>query len=283
VLSLTFAVGELPPTAARGRLVHEWSDETGEVYARAYAGSDLRWIDWSGLAVFAFSRELTTVRAWPAAGADRRLVRETFTRTLQPIVMQAIGWQALHASAIVVAAGVVALCGRSGSGKSTIAYTLGQRFEQWADDGVIIRRSGDGVVARRVPFTPRLRQESRVLLGARPPLSSTPDDVGRELPLVSVAVLKQVPELGATMQSRSLSSSEAFQTLVTHAHCFNPLDADEARRFAEDYLAIAGAVPVVELSYRPGLTNLAAVTAAVLQSVPGHERQVERASTLTRG
>jgi hypothetical protein len=276
VLTLTLVVGEPPPHRADGRLVQQWVDEAGDVYATAFTDGARRWIDWAGLATFAFSRGSTVVRAWPAPGARRQLVVETFSRVLQPIVMQAIGWQALHASAVVVGGGVVALCGRSGSGKSTIAYALSRDHDQWADDGVILSLEGRGVVAHRVPFTPRLRPESQVL---RPTRSGTPagQSTGvRELPLASVAVLRQESGSTTAVHWRRLPPAEAFHVLVTHAHCFDPGDPDDARQFAQDYLTMAGAVPVFEVTYRPGLENLETVTAAVLHSVAGHEHQDER-------
>ena len=165
------------------------------------------------------------------------------------------------------------MCGRSGSGKSTVAYALGQDHDQWADDGVIVGLGTQGVVAHRVPFTPRLRPDSRTLFATHSGRRAGHSAAGDELPLRCVAVLRQERSLTATVQCRPVPPAEAFQMLVTHAHCFDPRDPDDARRFAQDYLAIADAVPVIEVTYRPGLDYLATVTAAVLHSVAGHEHQ----------
>jgi hypothetical protein len=279
VLTLTFVVGELAPSPVGARLLHEWSDDAGDVYARAYGDSVRSWIDWTGLAIFAFSRGSSAVRAWPAPGASRPAIDETFRRVLQPIILQAVGWQALHASAVVVNDGVVALCGRSGSGKSTIAYALGRRYDQWADDGVIMRRSDDGVVTRRVPFTPRLRPESQVLAGPR----RQTVDAGQtifERPLAAVVVLKQDPALHVNVESRTLPATEAFQALVTHAHCFDADNPEHRKQFADDYLAFAGMLAVSEVTYRPGLANLDAVMAAIVRSVPGSDREDTRSALI---
>ena len=99
MLTLTFETGA-PPPVAEGRPVQVWSAETGEIYARAFVSADLRWIEWPGVATFTFGRSSPHVTAWPAPGARREAIAETLFRVLQPVVLQAIGWQALHASGV---------------------------------------------------------------------------------------------------------------------------------------------------------------------------------------
>ena len=267
MLTLTFATGAEAPVTG-GRLVQTWSSETGEVYARAYVAGDRRWIDWPGVATFVFSAA-PAVAAWPAPGASRAIVEDTFLRMLQPVVLQAIGLQALHASAITIDGRVVALCGRSGSGKSTLAYALGRDgARQWADDAVVLERTTI-INAIAVPFAPRLRAsarrhfrqtETRVIAGA----------TVRRRPLAAVLVLDQQPRLSEQVRCRRLPTAEAFQQLLTHAHCFDPANPVDTRRLIDDYSAIADLVPVYSLSYRPAFDELPAVMRAVHDVLPCH-------------
>ena len=95
MLTLAFAAGEVPAPGP-GRKVKEWLDDDGKSTARAFSSAGLHWIDWPGLGVFAFSAGSHEVRTWPEADARREAVVDTFLR-IQPIILQALGWQALHA------------------------------------------------------------------------------------------------------------------------------------------------------------------------------------------
>ena len=268
MLSLTFATGA-PAPVTEGGLVQTWCTETGEVYAAAYAADDRRWVHWPGLATFAFAAGTRHVSAWLAPGASPDVVEDTFFRVLQPVVLQAIGWQALHASAVSVGAHVVALCGKSGAGKSTLAYALGRHGEQWADDAVVWEGNGP-VAALGLPFSPRLRASARrhfrqheIHAGTRPGV--------RRRPLAAVLVLDQQPNLPEEVRCRRLTIAGAFQQLLTHAHCFDPADPIETRRLVEDYSAFAAVVPVYALSYRPAFDELPAVMRAVRDVLPADQ------------
>jgi hypothetical protein len=270
MLALSVAAGARGPVSP-GRLVQEWS-EGGEVYARAYASQDERWIQWPGVATFVFSRAARSVTAWPAANSSPEAIEDTFFRVLQPVVLQATGCQALHASGVVIGDRVIALCGRSGAGKSTMAYALGRDGDQWADDAVVIECGAD-VTAIGLPFAPRLRESARRHF--RPPdiFPAARREVRRR-PLGAVVVLHRQPDLRSLVHCRRLTVGEAFRTLVTHAHCFDPADRHDTRRLIEDYSAIADRVPAFALSYQPGFDHLPAVTQAVKDVLSTVDAQV---------
>lgn len=264
MLSLTFVEGEAPPDASIGREVNTWCDEHGEVCARGFAGSSTRWLDCPGLAVFAFEARSSVVRAWPAVGTSRDEVAARFTRILQPAILQAMGWQALHASAIAADAGAIVLCGVSGSGKSTIAYALGRAgFTQMADDGVVIRVTGSDVFAHPLPFVPRLRTDALRRLGAPSADVSSAGGFGTARPLRAIVLLQQDPRHSAPTNLSRVRPAAAFSALISHAHCFDPASPADARRFAEEYLAIVAGIPVYALNYRGGIDGLAAVVDVV--------------------
>jgi hypothetical protein len=264
MLSLTFVEGEAPPDASTGREVNTWCDEHGEVCARGFVGSSSRWLDCPDLAVFAFEARSSVVRAWAAAGTSRDEVAARFTRILQPAILQAMGWQALHASAIAGDAGAIALCGVTGSGKSTIAYALGREgFTQMADDGVVIRVTGSEVFGHPLPFVPRLRADALGRLGAPSADVKSAGGFGAARPLRAIVLLQRDARHPPAAEITRVRPAAAFSALVSHAHCFDPASPADARRFADEYLSIVAGVPVHALNYRGGLDGLAAVVDVV--------------------
>src|SRR5262249_47665583 len=144
------------------RKVNEWVDDAGVVLARGFSSGDLQWIDWVGLGTFGFRAGSHEVRVWPQPGARHAAVVEAFSRTLQPLILQVLGWQVLHAGAVVWHTGVLAFCGSKGSGKSTLAFAMRQAgWQQFADDALVMRLDGGRVMACALPFTPRLRPATR--------------------------------------------------------------------------------------------------------------------------
>ena len=263
MLTLTFGEGGRPPDAAAAREVNSWRDEEGHVCARGFVGARGRWLDCPGLGLFAFNATSTVVHAWPAHGVSRDEVSDRFTRTLQPAILQGMGWQALHASAIASDAAVAALCGVSGAGKSTLAYALGRcGFRQFADDGLVIRVGRDGVFAHSLPFAPRLREAAARHFG-EPFLSRVTPGRGAPLPVNVLFVLQQDARRSGPVGVERVRPASVFPALVNHAHCFDATAPGDARRFVEDYLTVAGRVPAYTVSYHPGLSRLAEVIEVV--------------------
>src|SRR5262245_52135574 len=160
MLKLRHAGGERP---ASGSKVNEWLDDSGAVLARGFSRASLHWIEWPGVGVFAFSVGSDEVRVWPEPDVRHEAIVDVFDRSLQPIILQALGeWQALHASAAVGSEGVLAFCGRSGSGKSTLAFAMHLAgCRQFADDALVLRLDRACVLARPLSFMQRLRPQSR--------------------------------------------------------------------------------------------------------------------------
>lgn len=266
---LTLAVStaiEIPSTSL---LVGHWCDEHGVTFARARAEGPDRWIDWPGVGVFAFRLGSSVVRVAPRRPFDQ--VRDLFIRVLQPVVQQALGRQALHASAVRGRGGVLAFCGRGRSGKSTLAYALsGRGFDQVADDALLIESIADDISVRPLPFVPQLREPSRHHFGVSLPSSiSGPLNPDRPLdlvaPLRAVFVLEQRETATAPVAER-LAPVSAFSVLLRHAHCFDQRPTIESAPLVEDYLRIVERVPVFALTYAPsfdGLETLAAVVEAI--------------------
>ena len=259
-----------PPPREPEREVCVWRDEQGTVFARAFARGTRRWIDWPGLGVFAFGAGSATVHVWPAA--DRAIVANAFARVVQPIILQALGRQALHASGVLGAGGVLAFCGVGRSGKSTLAFALAEAgFRQIADDALVIERDAGAVTTRFLPFVPGLREPSRRHFGNRAASASrasidplTAD--GRTAPLRGILVLRQDEAVVVPEAPIRMPAVQAFAALVTHARCFDETDAAHTRQLVEDYLAIAEDVPVFALRYPPHFGRLNDLIAFVIET-----------------
>jgi len=265
MLTLAFVSDQAVPPAT-GQKVNEWRDDEGIVFARGYSSEGSQWIDWPGLGVFGFKAGSPEVRVWPQSGARREAIVETFFRTLQPLILQVLGWQALHAAAVVWHTGVLAFCGSKGSGKSTLAFARHQAgWQQFADDAVVLRLDDDRVIACGLPFTPRLRHASCAYFGNNAHLSPIQKKQPADIPLIAIFVLKQ--DIGLMHPRVSLiPKARAFLELLAHAHCFDVNDTMKKRRLVEDYLCIAARVPIFTLAYQPNFQHLPRLTRAVLEA-----------------
>ena len=76
--------------------------------------------------------------------------------------------------------------------------------------------------------------------------------------------MKQDDSVVGLPQRVQIAPARAFSELMTHAHCFDGVDAAESRRLVEDYLSIVSQVPVFSLAYRPGLDQLGELLQAVI-------------------
>ena len=254
MLRLTLDVAADPaPEVAGLSAGYPWIDGDGAVCARVLRQKDADWIAWSGLGLFKISHNQTAIQGWRAEGVAEHRFRDSFERRLQPLILQARGYQALHGSAVVEDGAATAFVGRSGSGKSTLAYALHtDRCRQIADDAVVLDPGVRPPLVLSIPFRPQLKGPAATL---RAEDDRTPDnDVARRDPLALVVVLRQDISAGAEPRLVRLDGPAACVTLLTHAHVFDP--AADPAGLVEAYASIADATPVFELAYRPVLAEL---------------------------
>jgi hypothetical protein len=254
LLSLTIAAGVAP---AAGRQTKEWRDECGNVFAWAFSADDHYRIDWPGLGAFAFRTGSRDVLVWPEPDAPHEEISDTFDRLLQPVILQALGKQALHAAAVVGPFGTIAFCGSARSGKSTLGFAMGQAgYRQLADDALVLQLEGDRVSVCPLPFASRLREASRLHFGYADQIPATSVEVRpADLALSAIFLLQQDDQLGCPRLT-VLPQAQAFSALLAHAHCFDAQDRSHTRRLVDSYLAIVSLVPVFALQYRPDLQRL---------------------------
>ena len=79
------------------------------------------------MADFRFQPDVAVIEAFQADGASREQLLDAYQSIVLPLVLQDSGWEALHASAVVMPVGVVAFPALSGVGKTTTALGLARR------------------------------------------------------------------------------------------------------------------------------------------------------------
>jgi hypothetical protein len=289
MLRLVFATAGASEAAPAGRAVNVWTDAHGAVVARGFSTGEEHQLVWSALGTFRFTTPSPVVTVYPEPGIRHELVRDMFARVIQPVVLQAQGAQALHASAVLGPHGVVAFCGVGHSGKSTFAYALSQAsgYRQIADDSIVIDVTESSVLVRRLPFRPKLRQPSLRFFRDRrdnDPHAALPEDAMTGPPAVlhAIVLLAQDPAAAATAAAVRLDRAATFPELLRHAHCFDESDRRHNRALIEAYLAIADRVPVYRLAYRPAIAEIDAVVSRLLACVTGPRPAVPAPSDHSR-
>src|SRR6266851_3250608 len=129
-----------------------WRDIHGEVSAYSEVLGEEYWMHLPGLASFRFSCCGDEIAAAVTGSVREELVLDAYQRKVLPLALQVCGREVLHASAVRSPGGVMALCGISETGKSTIAFGLSRRgFPLWADDAVAFDVSEHGSLAISLP------------------------------------------------------------------------------------------------------------------------------------
>jgi len=256
-----------------------WRDPSGGIVAHSQASGERHWMDLPGLATFSFDARSDRVVAVPHPGIAVDAVAELYWHSALPLVVQARGGEVLHASGVVMPRGVVAFCGASKSGKSTIAYGLHRRGHcLWADDAVALEVTESAITALPLPFDVRLRPATAALfgLGERAARLAGPDSsesVGRApAPLEAVCVLGRATPgslaVNGDVKKSSwlrgpLGASVAYPALLANAYCFSLEDPARKRLMLDRYLSLVARVPVLELAVPDGLEGVAVMLDAL--------------------
>lgn len=209
-----------------------------------YRAGSFRWITAPGSASFRFADDGPVVGV-PLGETSAGSLRDLWLRSVLPLVVQARGTEVLHASGIAVGSRVVALCGRSTAGKSTVAASFVDRrgHDVVADDALPFTEGERTIHAFGLPFELRPRTTAPALSGT--PLARRPRfHVRRRLRLGAVVILEPAGE-GVILEK--LTPAAAFGVLMPHAYCFTLDEGKE--RLIRRYASLASGVPVYELAY----------------------------------
>lgn len=254
----------ITPRPANGDVTVQ-RDRTGKVCAYTYRVNGEHYVDLPGLGSFSFTLagdDITAVRS-PTASYDS--IADAYRRTVLPLALQARGREVLHASAVLAHDRVVAVCGKSGMGKSTLVFALGRRgYRMWADDAVALAIEEHDVTSLPVPFKVRLKNEAISHFDLEPSAGDAlavlePDEPPLlPAPLRALIVLErdEVHSAQRPLGLRRLPAGEAFVLLLVHGFYFSEYDQALHRRMVRHYLDVADRVPMFELRIAPGLERL---------------------------
>ncbi len=253
---------ELPDSRSPG--VEVCRDASGDLlgYCRAENGT-LR-VDMPNLASFSYEPRTGHVRAIPHRPLSPSFILDTYHHCVLPLILPALGTEVLHASAVRMSRGVVALCADSGTGKSTLAVGLSQRgYPLWADDATAVDTSSTPIRAIPLPFEIRLRPTSASFLGDQP---ARVDVSAGPAPLAALCLLERADQAGHGVTVEAVPPSRALQVLLAHAYCFSIRDGELKRRMVGHYLDLVSRVPVFEVRFESGLERLPQVFDAIEQA-----------------
>jgi hypothetical protein len=270
ILDLRSAARRTSAAAPSAPVLQEWLDAEGRLVASGGAERGGWWMHWPGLGTFHFGEHgPVAVDAHPGSRQDDLV--DSFQRGVLPVALLGREYEALHASALLTPAGVVAFCARSGTGKSSLARGLasGQQ-RQWADDTVVFRVNEQGAQCAALPFEPRLDAP------ASSALSLAQDDDGhcQHADPPQTAPLRRVYFLSRHLRMdpaepllTRLAPAAGFERLLAHAHPFDLAGHDRRRRMIERLLATARTVTMFELRFAPSLAFLPSLVARVSDHV----------------
>jgi hypothetical protein len=211
---------------------------------------------WPGLASFAFGARDRRVIAYPSANVESGVVSDIYRRGVLPIALQALGAEALHASAVHTPRGVVGFFATSETGKSTLAFELAKRgHAQWSDDSLVFDTEFVDATVVRLPFRARVRGDT-----SQPRTRPLPE----RAPIAALFLLERAPLTGREpMCIEPLAGGQAFSALLAHAHLFEVNNHERRTRMIKFFLDLAARVPIMRLRFRPGLRELPIVVNAV--------------------
>jgi hypothetical protein len=246
------------------------------VGALSHIINEERWLHIFGVASYKLDVTKNSVTAVPWVHAPQEAIFDAFQRTVWPTFLQIEGSEVLHGSAVIGEHGVVALCAASETGKSTLAYALGRRgYAVWADDAVVLDVSRHSVQSHSLPFFIRLRSDSALHFGY-PENQVNERRVRCEwpqrkdvLPIATVLLLEQVETLAddQAITIKRLNAAEALVGLLDHALYFSLQDQSRKRRMIEQYMSLAGRVPIFKASFCRGLEHLPAILQRLEQRI----------------
>jgi hypothetical protein len=223
-----------------------------------------------GIASFRFGSRGEEALVVPESGKPpiaRAMIEDAYQRAVLPMALQAHGKEVIHASAVITEDGVVAFCGQSQTGKSTVAYGLHRRgYRVWADDALVFDASPEFV--RVIPYPHRLRIRSEAAdyfdlheLRRHDTSSWTALEQAQDepAPLACIFLLERETRSSAPVETVRLTSAEALTGVVEYAYWFPLDDTERTRRMIGRYLALATQVPVFRMRFRAALDQLPAM------------------------
>jgi hypothetical protein len=244
-----------------------WYNLDRSVCAYVYSINGLKCLDFPHIALYLLDNNSYEITAIPTKSADTTLVEDTFRRLVLPMQMQLAGMEVLHASAVLMNAGVIALCANSGTGKSTTAFALSRRgYRVFADDVVPFELRPSETRANSLPFRVRLRADAANYLDHQYAHRYSKNSHAERLHQIdhATAPLRLIIILRRSLVSmdlrdtevRQMKPQESFLAILRHAWCFSLIDEDRKALMIKQYLDLVSRIPVYEISFKADLTKI---------------------------
>lgn len=237
---------------------HVWHESGGSVCAYSHAEEGRCWIHVPGVASYCCEGDALT--AFASSCVAREQVIDRYQRTALPLALHHRGLELLHAGAVLTPCGVVAFCGPSEIGKSTLAHGLSRRgYAQWSDDALALEITAGQVQAVPLEFRVRLRSAPAAYFAAEPGAPRLPPACRSRrtdaAPLAGLVVLRRQMDAIASVCAARLAPAQAFAAIVACGGCYLE-DPDRKRRMVTAFLQLIEQVPVWELHFPSGLDSL---------------------------
>lgn len=216
------------------------------------------WLQVPDVATFHLPAGGASLTAIPEESVDSGAVLDAYYGTALPLVVQATrGLEVLHGSGVLVPSrgSVVAFCGISESGKSTVGYGLAARgYSHWADDAVAFQVDGPhSVTTIGLPFTVKLREtSSEYFRGYSDALEVVEEFEWKPARLGAVFLLEPLDpgdsgDLPVVIER--LGPGEAVRQLLPNAFRFQPQARERRRGTMRSYLDLVASVPIVSVRF----------------------------------
>jgi hypothetical protein len=255
-------------------------------YAELPDGSSYR--RWTGLFEFIVMPDARRIHARKLNDThDEALLAYLLVDALS-FSMVRLGWEPLHATAVVTGNGAAAFLGESGDGKSTLAALFVHGgFKLLTDDMLILTAGDEAFLAQ--PGPPRIKLYRAIatrIFGASyqgVPMNAATEKliipldneqtVSEPCPLKTLYLIHREPDSEAPRQPviRRLSPADALPRILggMAGHC--PSGPDRLRRQFDFVTRLVARVPIKTLSYRRQQDEMWLVRDAVLADLAGAE------------
>jgi hypothetical protein len=239
----------------------------GSIWAYSYSEGSEQWMHVPGIASFrfgAYGEEADVVLDPGTPSISPAVLEDTYLRAILPMALHAHGHEVLHASAVIMDGRVVAFCGRSQTGKSTVAFGLHRRgYRVWADDTLVLDASVDIPHAVPYPHRLRIRAEAAVYFdvgevrrhdtSSWTALAQAQDEPAA---LACVFLLDRDPLVSRTVEAVRLAPTQALAGVIEHAYWFRLDDPVRMQQMVRRYFALATQVPVFRMRFHAELDQL---------------------------
>ncbi|WP_164721580.1 hypothetical protein [Silicimonas algicola] len=284
----------MPPRVQQPLADHpfnRWSFESEVHWLLFHRSTDGYILRFPDLADFEIGKDGAKALCWPDPSLDDVTRDHLFLNQVIPMMLSARGELVFHASAVETGDEAIAFMGPSGRGKSTLAASFALSGHPFlTDDTLVVKRSGEHLVALPSHPSVRMWDDSRTaLLGnapLAPPVSYT--DKARMLaveallhcdaprPLRAAFFLGEAEVEIATI--KDLRGGEALAAWMRNVFVLDIEDRALVRRVLDRVADVVEAVPSIALDLPRDYAALPAAREAILRRV-GFPRPVLEEAT----